>query len=197
MCSSSRNSLRVYPFPFSDLFFKKRTKTSCILWLLLLLLLLLIGNVLVVVSLKFLCYSSLCFQLFEIIFVLLFSLKIIGGGMITFCCLLFSLYLSLFSLFPVCYPGNRNYFVRCGCCCSGFTSFSLPFFSYMLSLCSLLLAFEFFFRRIDFFLENEKNTTLSFERNRCIFLRSVSCFVHVFPCNFAWSDGGESFAWLR
>lgn len=71
--------------------------------------------------------------------------------------IIFSLSLSLFSLFPVCYPGNRNYFVRCGCCCSGFTSFSLPFFSYMLSLCSLLLAFEFFFRRIDFF-ENEKKT---------------------------------------
>lgn len=96
MCSSSRNSLRVYPFPFFW-FFKKRTKTSCILWLLLLfLLLLLIGNVLVVVSLKFLCYSSLRFQLFEIIFVLLFSLKIIGGGMITFVAYYFlSLSLSL------------------------------------------------------------------------------------------------------
>lgn len=60
--------------------------------------------------------------------------------------------ISLFSLFPVCYPGNRNYFVRCGCCCSGFTSFSLPFFS----ICSLLLAFEFFFRRIDFFRKCKK-----------------------------------------
>lgn len=148
----------------------------------------------VVVSLKFLCYSSLCFQLFEIIFVLLFSLKIIGGGMITFCCLLFSLSLSLVCfLFVILGIGITSSGV--GVVVLDSLVFHYHFFSYMLSLCSLLLAFEFFFRRIDFF-ENEKNTTLSFERNRCIFLRSVSCFVHVFPCNFAWSDGGESFAWL-
>lgn len=88
--------------------------------------------------------------------------------MITFCCLLFSLYLSL--QFVSCLLSWEQELLRpLWVLLFWIHQFFITIFFYMLSLCSLLLAFEFFFRRIDFFFEYEKNTTLSFERNRCIF----------------------------